>query len=309
MFYLRFILDILKMLANMDNKSINFVLDNCLNIEYDIDSNNLILSFNKMFFKSFKNNILFNINSDLKLKNPNYPSNSRIECVIVKIWDFVEYDYNIIKISIPFFITNDKINNRQKFKLTYLNLLPLKVFCNYIYNSYHFKGLSYKDKKELPYKMRLKAKTKKINPFIINNSYYYKIDNSYYNNGHSLYNCYMDIPISGYQYKNEYKTIYNFVGNKKINNKKVIKFIIDFFDKMDNFNIHKTKDNNKIMLFLVFKDSIQWIIVFNYKDNSFNFVGNKKFLQNGNTLFDLINYYHYSNNDLKVIKLNTKFKK
>ena len=76
MFELKTILEILKVLSLLNLKEINFLLDKCINIEYDINSNNLILSFNKVFFKTFKNNILLNNNDILKIKNTNQKYNS-----------------------------------------------------------------------------------------------------------------------------------------------------------------------------------------------------------------------------------------
>ena len=61
MFYaleLFILMNILERLSKLESKSINFVFDKAITIEFDIESNNLVLCFDKVFFKSFKNNIL-----------------------------------------------------------------------------------------------------------------------------------------------------------------------------------------------------------------------------------------------------------
>ena len=54
MFYaleLFILMNILERLSKLESKSINFVFDKAITIEFDIESNNLILCFDKVFFK------------------------------------------------------------------------------------------------------------------------------------------------------------------------------------------------------------------------------------------------------------------
>lgn len=318
MFELKTILEILKVLSVLNLKEINFLLDKCINIEYDINSNNLILSFNKVFFKTFKNNILLSNNDILKIKNTNQKYNSiqKINYYEFKVFEEIYYDKNIIKISIPLF--NDKYTfNDKLFKIMYLNKTfnfnHLKVLSDYIYNSYNFKGLNYNDKKLVK---KVKNYTYYIsneyNKYIIDNSYYYKVNNQYRNknkNNTDTLLSYLDIPINEYTYKYEYKNIYNKVEIKTINNKKVLKTFIDCLNqKNKGLRTFKIKNKDGIALNVYFKDKLQFTLIFKYSNKSYYLYGIDKY-KKFNNLFELISYYKFidKNNkkfkDLKIIKI------
>lgn len=318
MFELKTILEILKVLSMLDLKEINFLLDKSINIEYDINSNNLILSFNKIFFKSFKNNILLSNNDILKIKNTNQKYNSiqKISYYEYKVFENIYYDKNIIKISIPLF--NDKYTfNDKLFKIMYLNKTfnfnHLKVLSEYIYNAYNFKGLNYNDKKTVK---KVKNYTYYIsneyNQYIIDNSYYYKVNNQYKNkdknNTDTLFS-YIDIPINEYTYKYEHKKTYNKVERKTINNKKVLKTFIDCLNqKNKGLRTFKIKNKDGIAVNVYFKNKLQFTLIFKYSNKSYYLYGIDKY-KKFNNLFELISYYKFidKNNkkfkDLKIIKI------
>lgn len=318
MFELKTILEILKVLSLLNLKEINFLLDKCINIEYDINSNNLILSFNKVFFKTFKNNILLNNNDILKIKNTNQKYNSiqKINYYEYKVFEDIYYDKNIIKISIPLF--NDKYTfNDKLFEIMYLNKTfnfnHLKVLSEYIYNSYNFKGLNYNDKKIVK---KVKNYTYYIsneyNKYIIDNSYYYKVNNQYRNknkNNTDTLLSYIDIPINEYTYKYEYKNTYNKVEIKTINNKKVLKTFIDCLNqKNKGLRTFKIKNKDGIAVNVYFKEKLQFTLIFKYSNKSYYLYGIDKY-KKFNNLFELISYYKFidKNNkkfkDLKIIKI------
>lgn len=300
------LLSILRQLVRLDNKEVNFLLDNTLNIEYDITTNNLILSFNKLFFKTFKNDILFStINNEYRLKNKNY-NNDRISFFKYKVFDSIQYDSNIIFISIPLFINNNI--NKKSFK-------PLLAIANYIYNSYNYKGLNYNDKQIV---RKIKNYTYYIsndyNTYIIDNSYFYRIHNEYRNKkGIDYLISYLDIPINEYTYKNEYKNKYNKVELKTINNKKVLKTFIDSLNcTKKGLKTFKIKNNKGIAINVYFKNNLQFTLLYEYETKNYSLIIMNKNINKFNkinNLFDLISYYKFIDinknkyKDLKIIKI------
>lgn len=310
MFYaleLFILMNILERLSKLDNKSINFVFDKAINIEFDIQSNNLILCFDKVFFKSFKNDILMSLfDNDYRLKNSNY-FNDRIEFFKYKVFESIQFDSNLIFISIPLFLKNSS-NKRRSFK-------PLFELCNYIYNSYNFKGLNYKDKKLAK---RIKNYTyyadNSYNLYIKDSSYFEKMHNEYKNKkGLDYLISYLDIPLNEYVYLNEYKRKYNKIELKTINNKAILKTFIDSLNNpKKGFKTFKVKNDKGVAINVYFKTNLQFTLFFEFKSKEYKviFINKKinKFNQINN-LFDLISYYKFidkSNKkfkDLRVIKI------
>lgn len=308
MFYaleLFILMNILERLSKLESKSINFVFDKAITIEFDIESNNLILCFDKVFFKSFKNNILISLfDNDYKLKNSNY-FNDRIEFFKYKVFESIQFDSNLIFISIPLFLKN---SNKRNFK-------PLIELCNYLYNSYNFKGLNYKDKKLV---RKIKNYTYYIdnsyNLYIKDNSYFERIHNEYRNKkGIDYLISYLDIPLNEYTYSNEYKNKYNQIELKTINNKAILKTFIDSLNNTKKgFKTFKVKNNKGIAINVYFKTNLQFTLFFEFESKNYKviFINKKinKFNQINN-LFDLISYYKFIDKeskkfkDLKVIKI------
>lgn len=310
MFYaleLFILMNILERLSKLENKSIDFVFDKAINIEFDIQSNNLILCFDKIFFKSFKNNILMSLfDNDYRLKNSNY-FNDRVEFFKYKVFESIQFDSNLIFISIPLFLKNNS-NKKKNFK-------PLIELCNYIYNSYNFKGLNYKDKK-------LARKIKNYtyytdssnNLYIKDSSYFERVHNEYRNKkGLDYLISYLDIPLNEYVYLNEYKNKYNQIESKTINNKAILKVFIDSLNNpKKGFKTFKVKNDKGIAINVYFKTKLQFTLFFEFESKNYKVIFiNKKInrFNQINNLFDLISYYKFIDKnkkkfkDLKVIKI------
>lgn len=310
MFYaleLFILMNILSKLSKLESKSINFVFDKAITIEFDIESNNLILCFDKVFFKTFKNNILMSLfDNEYKLKNSNY-FEDRIEFFKYKVFESIQFDSNLIFISIPLFLKN--MNTKKR------NFKPLIEICNYIYNAYNFKGLNYKDKQIA---RKIKNYTYYIdntyNLYIKDSSYFERIHNEYRNKkGIDYLISYLDIPLNEYTYLNEYKNRYNQIELKTINNKAILKTFIDSLNNTKKgFKTFKVKNDKGIAINVYFKTNLQFTLLFEFESKQYKvfFVNKKinKFNQIHN-LFDLISYYKFIDKeskkfkDLKVIKI------
>lgn len=310
MFYaleLFILMNILNKLSNLDNKKINFVFDKAITIEFDIKTNNLVLCFDKLFFKTFKNNILMSLSdNDYRLKNSNY-FNDRIEFFKYKVFESIQFDSNLIFIAIPLFLKNSNSKKR--------NFKPLFELCNYIYNSYNFKGLHYNDKKMVK---KLKNYTYYIdnsyNLYIKDNSYFERIHNEYRNKkGIDYLISYLDIPLNEYAYSNEYKNRYNQIELKTINNKAILKVFIDSLNNTKKgFKTFKVKNNKGIAINVYFKTNLQFTLFFEFESKNYKVIFINKRINKFNqihNLFDLISYYKFIDKeskkfkDLKVIKI------
>lgn len=236
---------------NNELYKIAFIFDNI--ISFDIIDGLLVLTFNKSFFKTFKNNILSNKNDILKIKtNESFYYESKIEFFSYKIKESILYDSNNIHIT----LLDSKV---------YKNCIEsLKVLSNVLYNNYNYKGLNYNDKKLL-YKI---GGHFKVVTNLSKNDILIKINNekNYYSN---------DLIIDSKDNNKESVIAYDSYIIDKYNSKEydynsyryytTFDYVIDY-NRLMSYLFFKFNDfclNNKNFKTIVFKDSI--FIYFKHK--------------------------------------------
>lgn len=121
-------------LNDIEFKAIAFIFDFVIN--FDIVDGHFVMTFNKTFFKTFKNNILMNKNDILKIKNDN-AFEFKKHYFSYEIKESILYDSNNIHITL---LDSDSLNECIE---------SLNVFCTMLYSNYNYKGLNFNDKKLL----------------------------------------------------------------------------------------------------------------------------------------------------------------
>ena len=162
---------ILDRVIQEDKYYVPFMFDSCQTIEYDMETRNLVLGFDKRFLQTFVNKFLLDIDkysasSDFTLEY----FDSEIE---YKVYEATLADRNIVKIA---------------FKASHYNFKGINTLAWYFYSKYHYGALHHKDKSDVKNK-RLRFRVKSPNKFgklkewaveRVQDSYYDEIDKVYY---------------------------------------------------------------------------------------------------------------------------------
>lgn len=234
------IYEILRKIAFDNEFKIAFVFDFCTN--FDIVDGFLVLTFDKQFFKTFKNNILINKNDILKIKTKeSYYYENRIEFFSYEIKESILYDSNNVHITI--------LENTFNYCLD-----SLKVLSEMIYNNYNFKGLSFNDKKLINkighFNCRKNIQKNDILKRIDNEKNYYSNDLVIDLKGNDSLIAYDSFIIDEYNSKEYYQNSFRYFSTYyyEIDYNQLMKYLF--------FNFKKFESKRQNFKTIIYKDSI-----------------------------------------------------
>ena len=269
---------ILDRVVREDKYYVPFMFDSCQTIEYDIQTRNLVLGFDKRFLQTFVNKFLLDI--DKFSSSSDFTLEYFDKELQYKVYEATLADRNIVKIA---------------FKASYYDFKALNTLAWYFYSKYNYGALHHRDKRDVKNKKlrfrapRQRGKLKEWAVERVPDSYFDETDRVFYKD-YEYANTGSDAYIADIEWYNKFRYKPQFYKrfapeNCHFNKENLVRAIVKKVAKTAEENGHKTilKDNGVAIFHKRRTDKIQYIV--DYKHGRFYYYTYIKQCPQGGSIF------------------------